>query len=184
MKFYLNGALYENVDTSQHPQAVEVTPEQAAAIAAGTHTVINRQFVEVVPHTPTLDEVKQSKAAAIEAAYQAELADGIAVTIEGTTYQLAAEDRDQTLFHRDLGLLYAAEKVSAVSPDSPIQFVDFFDNPRHVTTARYFDILAQYGSIIRNLFVQRATLLATVRSASSVEQVENITIQFSEQPTE
>lgn len=180
-KYVIYGIIYEDVDTSAYPHAMAVTDEQAAQIKARTHYVDETGTVQPVPvYSPTIDQAKAEKIAAIDAAYAAELADGIPVVVEGETYRLAGEDNDQTLFNRDLGLLYAQEKASSLVPSESITFIDFYDAPQTVTKGRYFDILAKYGEIIRSLFVQRAAMKYAVRSAVSVEAVAEIPIQFSE----
>lgn len=181
MKFYLNGALYENVDTSQHPQAVEVTPEQAAAIEAGTHTFINGEFREIQPPLLSVEEYKTSVLKALDAQYSASadverppLSIEVKINDIPESFQLATGSDDVAKFQQDLLLQKSLLDLSEAQPTDTIVFSDATGAMQTIPLDAYVLLLSRYGKAIRTLWEQYKILRAAVEAAQTVEAINEL----------
>lgn len=120
-----------------------------------------------------LDQAKSKKLAAIQAAYDADLAAG--VTVNELT--LAAGESDRAAFTQGLVLVAAAESLGAVNGDTMVSAVfgrtvtDAAGAGHDMTVAQYRALILAYGAAIGAKQGALATKTADVNAATTIEQV-------------
>lgn len=179
--YELNGLIYPDVQTEQYPEAVPVTPEQAAQIEAGTHVVINRQVVPRPVHVPTLEELRAEAQHQIQINAAEALADGVAVELDGAVYTLAATDRDQELFNRDASRI-AADKLGDedFDPDEVVAFRDVSGSFHQLPVLQYAKLLGRYARTIRGIWQQVAQKSIQVSECDTAEELAELDLSISE----
>jgi hypothetical protein len=101
MKFWVNEAMFEDVDTVQYPHAVELTDQQAAQIEAGTHVVIDGAVVPRPVHVPTLEEVKQETLYRFEEWRNLLLSVGVQCVVDATATPVETDHFDASVEARN-----------------------------------------------------------------------------------
>lgn len=181
MKFWVNDAIFEDVDTVQYPHAVELTDQQAAQIEAGTHVVIDGAVVPRPVHVPTLEELRAEAQHQIQINAAEALADGVAVELDGAVYTLAATDRDQELLTRDASRI-AAEQLGGedFDPDEVVAFRDVSGSFHQLPVLQYAKLLGRYARTIRGIWQQVAQKSIQVSECATAEELAELDLSIYE----
>lgn len=182
-KYYcIDDVVYVNVDVDKYPHAVEVTREQAITIEAGTHTVVNGEVVPITIHTQTLEEVKQSTLAFLDAKYASIGSSNedqplhISVDVDGSprVFSLATGADDVSKFQSDLLLQKSLVDTEEAQPSDTIEFLDASGAKQVLRIDTYIILLSRYGKAMREAWQQYKALREAVKGATSVEQIQSL----------
>ena len=119
----------------------------------------------------SLGDAQAAQVAAINAAFNAQLAAGVTVTGGGITATLPADIDSQNTFAR-----FVVTLITAAVPDTQAETIfDINGAPISDTAANIKALLGAYGLAIKAAIVARLTKIAQVQAATTVAAVQAIT---------
>ena len=119
----------------------------------------------------SLGDAQAAQVAAINAAFNAQLAAGVTVTGGGITATLPADIDSQNTFARLIATMIATSEADT----APEEVFDINGAPVTGTAANIRALLGAYGVQIKELIVARLTKIAQVQAATTVAAVQAIT---------
>lgn len=174
-RYWLDGAVFFDVDTSVYPQAILITAEQAAQIEAGTHIVLNGQVVPIPIFEPTLEILKEAKLAGLEEEYRMAQQQGVPVTINGTEYRFRA--LPESIAFVTSGDAFASKLIARGAGSTPITLEPVTGSVQILAT-EYDEFSFNFGIATETLRAIYSAKKQAIEAANNKEALDAIDIHI------